>query len=254
MAFYRNLVFTLCCMVGLFLSSPYCIAADIRVVSATSKLLQYKENEQLKGPSAEIFKLLMADAKLPISLDFMPWSRAYKIASAQANTLIFTMLRTAEREDKFYWLLQVTESQRVFVSLKSRPDLNSISFDQAKTKLVAVIRDSFSLTSLIKDGFSESDNLYVVTDMKTAISLFINGKVDLLYADPSVLKNYFAAKGQNSEEMVTYHTFSETQHGGYIALNKQSAPELVKRLQLSAQHVKNNPLYKYYYYLEPLIN
>ncbi len=254
MALCSKYVFLFLFGVNLLLSLPLSASSDLSVVAASSKLLQYRENNQLKGPSAEIFKLLMNEAGLPVKIDFMPWSRAYKLASTKANTMILTMVRTAEREDKFHWLLPVSESKRAFVALKSRKDLALVNFSQAKSKLIAVVRDSYGLTSLLKQGFNTSENLYVVADMQTAISLFLKGKVDLLYADPSVLKHYFAARGQNSEDIVIEHIFPETQREGYIAINKHSSPELVEQLKLSAQRVKKNPLYQYYYYYEPLID
>ncbi|GLX78477.1 hypothetical protein tinsulaeT_18170 [Thalassotalea insulae] len=238
-------------MVGLFLSPSSCIASKLKVVSTENKLLQYKEKNQLKGPSAEIFKLLMVDAKLSATVDFMPWSRAFKLASEQANTMIFTMVRTSERESKFHWLLAVSDVVRAFVSLKQRPELKLSTIAQAKNHSIAVVRGSYGLSSLLKLGFKEGENIYLVANNKIAINLLMSEKVDFIFVDPSILTPYFLAQGIVTEQVINKYIFPETRSQGYIALNKNSTPELVRVLQLSAKHVMQNSLYQYYYHLEP---
>ncbi|WP_206485945.1 transporter substrate-binding domain-containing protein [Thalassotalea sp. G2M2-11] len=240
--------------VSLFLSSPSYATSPLKVFSYESKLLQYQENNQLKGPSAEIFKMLMAEAKISAKVHFVPWSRAFKLASTQANTMIFSMLRTEEREEQFYWLLAVSEAVRAFISLKSREDLNITKMSQAKSKVTAIIRESYGFKLLTKRGFEPGKNLYVVSNIDTAISLFINGKVDFLFTDPIVIKHYFLEKGQLSENLIKSHIFPETRHKSYIAINRQSDSYLVNTLQKSAERVKQHPKYQYYYHFKPLID
>jgi hypothetical protein len=88
-----------------FVSAAYSARALIAVTSEL-KLLQSLERVEAKGPSAEIFKLLLKESNLSAPLDFLPWSRAFNIAYNRPNTLIVYMVRTQAREADFHWLLK----------------------------------------------------------------------------------------------------------------------------------------------------
>ncbi len=240
----------------LFSSISFVINANekLKAVATSHKLLQYQENGQIKGPSADIFKLLMAEAKLANSIEFYPWSRAYKIAETRPNTMILSMVRTKYREDKFYWLTKVSELVRAFISLKIKPENFVKNIELAQRKVVAVVRDSYSYNSLIKQGFSEDKNLYVVTRIEHAISLFEKGKVDLIYTDPTVMINYYAALNKNSDKLVNFFTLPETRRESYIAINRSSDLLLVKKLKQAAKKIKTLDSYQHFLKFKPLID
>jgi polar amino acid transport system substrate-binding protein len=226
---------------------------QVTAVSTEHRLLQYLENGELKGPSAELFKLLMKEAGLTAKVDFMPWPRAYNKAVKTKNTLIFSMVRTKEREENFLWLLEVSELVRAFIWLKSRTDLSIKTIDEAKSNTVAVVRDSYTLSSLKRFDFPQ-ENIYLVANTDKAIALFLNGKVDLLFSDPNFLKNHMAALDKNSDEIVNSKIFPETRRRSYIAMNRNSDQTLVDNLFNAAESVKKLPVYEKHFHFKPLID
>ena len=233
----------------------FCYAKEpLKVVAAEHKLLQYQQNGNLKGPSAEIFKLLIKYAKLEQGVEFYPWSRAYNIAENRPNTVIFSMVRTKEREDKFTWLIKVSGLVRAFISKKSIPQNYVNSIEQAKTKSVVAVRDSYSHNSLIKNGFSENKNLYLVASIEEAISLFEQNKVELIYTDPNVVKNYYLALKRKADNLIHYVLLPETRRDGYIAINKNSDSILIKKLQKAAAQIELLESYQHFLNYKPLLN
>ncbi|PCI60480.1 MAG: hypothetical protein COB35_08830 [Gammaproteobacteria bacterium] len=204
-----------------------------RIVATEHNLLQYKENNQLKGPTIEILNNLLKDINIKKEVEFMPWARAYNIAENTANTIILSMVRTPEREHKFYWIGKVSQLVRVFVSLKSIPKNYVTNNQQALKKVVAVTRNSNSHKELLHRGFIEGKNLYIVSSPQRAFQLLLNKKVDLIYNDPNVIEDYINSETNSSAKIAFAPIKLVDQRDSYIAINKNSDPTLVKKLRTS---------------------
>jgi len=216
---------------------------ELKAVASSHKMFQYFENGQLKGPSAEIYEMLMHKAGIKSKVEFYPWARALNRLITQPNTLVLSLTRTKERESNFIWLLKVNESSKAFISLKSTPEHFVKNIAQAKRKLVAVTRDSFSYKSLIEEGFTEEKNLYIVSTIYDAIVLFKKGKVDLIYTDPKVLKNHYKDIGKDSKKIINITNVPKAQRDVFIAVNKQTNKDLLNRLIAASAVVSQSPRY-----------
>lgn len=232
-----------------------CVRAEsaLLAIAAEHPMLQYHENNEIKGPSAEILKLLLQQSQLQAPLELLPWSRAYQTVLNRENTLVVSMVRTHARENKFHWLIKVSELVRGFVSLKSRPENSIQNLDEAKSKTIVVIRDSFGYHSLVNLGFSEKTNLYVVSSLKHGIALFLSGKVDLIFTDPNVLTNFFAEQQQNAEALFSVHVLPETRRESYIAANINTESSILEKLKRAADKLLTDPGYQYYLAYKALI-
>lgn len=232
-----------------------CVRAEsaLMAVAAEHPMLQYHENNEVKGPSAEILKLLLQHSQLQAPLELLPWSRAYQTVLNRENTLVVSMVRTQAREDKFHWLIKVSELERGFVSLKSRPENRIETLSEARSKTIIVIRDSYGYHSLVNLGFSEKTNLYVVSSLKHGIALFLSGKVDLIFTDPNVLIDFFAEQQQNAETLISVHVLPETRRESYIAANINTESGMLEKLKLAAGKLLTDPGYQYYLAYKALI-
>lgn len=219
---------------------------DLIAVSFEHPLLQYRENNEIKGPSAEILKLLLQASQQQAPLDLFPWSRAYQTVLKRKNTLVVSMVRTQAREDKFHWLIKVSELVRGFMSLKSNPENSIRTLSDVKSKTIVVVRGSYGHQSLMDLGFSEKTNLYLVSSLKHGITLFLSGKVDLLYTDPHVLTDYFAEQKQNAETLISMHILPETRRESYIAANINTDSTILAKLESAAKKLQTDPSYQYY--------
>lgn len=243
-------MFKILCIVPLLLFS-FCansyyseeIETEILVVAAESNLLQYRENGEAKGSTIEILQALLEESQLQANVDFMPWARAYAIAHKQPNTLILSMIRTPEREQYFHWLIKVSNLVRVYISLSEKPENHVSNHQQAKDKLIAVVRNSAEHKELIKLGFSEDVNLYVVSSTVQMLTLFANGRVDLLYSDPDIVKDYLK-QHVKIDIAINYQGITlENQRNSYIAANKNIKENVLNRLHEAVFKFKKTPKY-----------
>jgi ABC-type amino acid transport substrate-binding protein len=226
---------------------------ELVAVAAEHKMLQYIENDQVKGPSAEILKLLLEASQLKAPLEFFPWSRAYQTVLNNENTLILSMVRTEEREQSFHWLIKVSELVRGFMSLNNRPENHIRYIHDVNNKSIAVLRDSYSYHSLVSLDLSNKSNIYQVASLEQGIALFLSGKVDLIYTDPNVLVNHFAQKNQNSDELVSVHILPQTRRESYIAANINTNRSMLEKLKLAANKLQADANYQYYLAYKPLV-
>ncbi len=217
--------------------------AGLLAVADEHPLLQYRENSKNKGPTIEILNSILHSAQLSADIYFMPWARAFAKAKNTSNTLILSIIRTPEREADFYWLIKVSQLVRVFISLDKKPKNYVVNIEEAKKKLVAVVRDSAEHKRLILMGFSEKNNLYIVPSDEQMHSLFINGRVDLIYGDPNSVQKFLDIN-DNVKVGIRYKEIEhQDKRTSYIALNKNSNKEIVIKLQQAANKFVQTPEY-----------
>lgn len=94
--------------VALWMMQAVASAADlppIRVVTSEFPPYNFTYNGALIGVSVDVVRALLEDAGIKeVAIENMPWARAYQLAKAEPNVLIFSITRTAERESLFKWV------------------------------------------------------------------------------------------------------------------------------------------------------
>ncbi len=243
--------FILSLFVCLFSVAVFAKTPTLQTVSTERNLLQYQINGQLKGPSAEIYKMLMAESGLSISVDFMPWARAYQTAETTPNTIIFSIIRNDEREDKFHWLIPVSELIQTFIGKSADTSKKQYSLARIRSKLTVVERNTFGHIMLLNKGFIEGENLYVVSSAKAAIRLFFEGKVDFIFTEPNVIRSKIKQYNLKETDLVMAPILGKAKRQSYIAINKSSDELIVNLLKKAANKVYQMPAYKkHFYYID----
>lgn len=237
------LIFLLC--VSAFNSAFGKESSEVNLLAVANDncLLQYYENGENKGPSIEILKAILKEAQLEAKVEFMPWARAFAIASNNPNTLILSMIKTPEREANFHWLIKVSNLKRVFISLTSKPENYVQNIQQAKQKLIAIVKGSAGYKELTSQGFSEQKNLYVVPDAELLITLLENGRVDLVYGDPLNVQSILNKRGKSHVAISYKEIAAENERSSYIAINKTTDIKIVNHLQQAARKFEKTTEY-----------
>lgn len=234
MVFKIRILFFLLLNVPFYVSGNNSTEADLSVVAAPHHLLQYQEQGKNKGPTIDILNAVLKEAKLAANVSFMPWARAFSTAKTNSNTLILSMIRTPEREADFHWIIKVSQSARVFISLKNKPENYVDDIEQAKEKLIATIIDSAGHKELLSRGFSEKNNLYLVSNDEQMVKLLASGRVDLVYGDPNNIENVLRINDMTKMVIDFKKIEPKNQRISYIALNKNSSKKVLNQLQRAA--------------------
>jgi len=239
----HSLILFLCMGLSICTFANESIKTNLLAVANDNRLLQYYEDGEDKGPSIEILQAILKEAQLNANVEFMPWVRAFSTAKNNPNTLILSMIKTPERDTDFHWIIKVSSLTRVFISLANKPENYVENMQQAKQKLTAVVLGSASYNELTSQGFSEQKNLYIVPDGELVVSLLTNGRIDLVYDDPSNVRNILNKLGKSDLAIRHKEISAENERSSYIAINKATDKEIVERLMQAARKFEKTAEY-----------
>ncbi|WP_417464902.1 substrate-binding periplasmic protein [Kordiimonas sp.] len=135
----------------------------------------HPETGKLQGTAIDIVEVMMQDASITYTLTLMPWNRAYRETMATANTCLFVVNRTPEREPLFDWVGPlINGGWAIFRRPGSGLQINSLDDLQGHT--IAGKMGSASVDTLERDA-----NVSVVRTSKdeTAARMLFHGRAEL---------------------------------------------------------------------------
>ena len=204
------------------------------VVTELSPPNQTLVNGEVNGIVTESVRGLFDAAKLTPDIRMYPWARAYKVASEIKNTFIYSLARTTEREDEFYWIAPVGKFYMGFITLSERLDISVEKLEQAKRYKIAMQRNDFSTQTLLKYGFE----VVLTSDIQKSYDLLLAKKVDLIVDDPLYMQQMSDYLGLKKGHLNFIYKIDELTVDAYLAANKQTDPHLIKALRAAFMSVK----------------
>lgn len=219
-------------------------AEAIRVVLEVSPPHQTYDQQRVGGLTTDVVRELLSQAKLTGDFEVFPWARAFNIAKTTPNVLIYNMARTPERENDFVWIGPVARYKFGFVKLADRKDIQLHSVTDAKKFVVGTQRDDFTADWLTAQGFARQGALQLQPDIIETWRMLVNGKIDLLIDDPHAVDDMLQRFQLRRNDIEFSLFIPELAQTTWIALAKNSDPELVKRLQQAHEKVVQGEAYR----------
>lgn len=223
-----------------FLASGAPANEDVFVVTESLPPYQIQGNQkEITGLSTEIVKAVLNEAGVAYEIRMYPWTRAYKIALHKKNVLIYSIMRTQQREKLFKWVGAITPFDIHLFKLQSRKDIAVKSLDDAKKYKIGVVRDNAEdhyFTSL--DGFKTQ--LYQ-NDILNIHTLFAGG-VDLIPFNEMMLAYRMKSMGLNIAGMEKLIPLPDASAELYMAFNGRTSDELVEKIKTAFGRIKKQGL------------
>ena len=183
----RGLSFLLCALLlgALGVLSPVARAADqnvrLQVLSEDWPPVSYMEDGRPTGLAVEVVEEMLRRAGRGEKIEFVPWSRGYKLVTEAPNVILFPMARSGERELLVTMLGPLLEVRTELYQRKGGPWLGRI--DEAKRKaVVGTYRSNFAATSAARHGFI---NLALAATPDRSARMLLSGRIDL-WADSNL--------------------------------------------------------------------
>lgn len=157
-------------------------ANKLQVVTEEWLPYNYTNSEgQLVGRSTAKVRAVLADAGVDYTLNSYPWLRSMHLAKTQANTMIYSIYRTPERENLFQWVCPLMAPVKEYLfTLRTRNDIQIDSLEDAKQYLISIVRGSVSEGYLTNAGFKPGENLDLTSDPSSSPRKLIAGRVDFI--------------------------------------------------------------------------
>ena len=130
-------------------------AQDIEAFCEEFPPLNFMRDGKPAGIATDVLKRACAQAGITCQIHVVPWARAYHTALTQKNTLVFSTMRTPEREDAFLWLGPLLPRVSWLYTLSTTP----FSADRLSGKdgfVIGTVYNDVSIGELRRMGVPES--------------------------------------------------------------------------------------------------
>lgn len=184
-------------------------------------------------------------------IQIVPWARGYEEIQSKPNVVLFTMSRTAERNDLFQWVGPIAESAFAFYS-KSGSKLMIKSLEDAKkVTRIGVYRNDVRDQFLTKAGFT---NLERVDDNITNVKKLMADRIDMYVSSANNIADDLKTAGYKMTDVKLQYIFLKIQL--YVAMSKNTDQSIVKSWNDALDAMKKDgafkTIFKKYYPNNPL--
>ena len=132
----------------------------------------------IEGLSSEKIKNVLNQANWPYRIQAVPWARALHNVSQKPGSLIYSISRTKQRENQFYWLHLLASVKTKLVALSSRRDIHIERLADLNSYTIALKREDAATTLFLELGFTAKTNIVFVNSVEQALQLIKSGRVD----------------------------------------------------------------------------
>ena len=158
--------------------APCAVASEIRIVTEEFPPYDFTgDSGQAEGISTDVVRQVLANLGMEVEIEIFPWARAFKLASENPNVMLFSVVRTQEREALFHWVGVVCEVKSYLFRLKSRKDIRAGKLADLKQYSIGVVRGWAGQKYLQNNGFEHLQEV-AVSDLN--IKKLMSGRVDLI--------------------------------------------------------------------------
>ncbi|MDT8989920.1 transporter substrate-binding domain-containing protein [Curvibacter sp. APW13] len=193
-------------------------------------------NKQVAGLSTEVVKEVLRRAKLDYRINLYPWARAYHMAQEQANVLIYSIGRNAQREALFQWVDIIAPYNVYMYRLKSRPEVQLQKVEQLSRYRIGAVRDDVRAQYLEKMGITAE---LVVEDSANARKL-ASQRIDLFPIDEIAMVALYRREGLDPASVEKALALPDLSAGLYMAFSLKTPPELVERCRSALRDMRRD--------------
>ncbi|MCP4110794.1 MAG: transporter substrate-binding domain-containing protein [Desulfobacteraceae bacterium] len=225
----------------LFFAFPVAGAEKISIVTESLPPYQIQGNQkEVSGMATEIVRAVLKEAGMQGDIRMYPWARAYKIALYQKNVLIYSIMRTRQRENFFKWVGVITPFDIYLHKLKSRTDVTVNSLEDCKKYLIGVVKDNAEDHYFMsKRGFRTELSGNDILNIEKLLSK----RVDLIPFNENMLSYRMKTKGHDVSEVEKLIHLPETSADIYMAFNKNTPDSLVEKFRNAFDKIKKSGKY-----------
>jgi polar amino acid transport system substrate-binding protein len=213
---------------------------ELRVVTEDWPPYTFSQRGEVKGLVTEIMRATLDRVGMDYTIGVYPWARAYEMAQAEENVLIYSIFKLPARADKFKWIN--IEGLSVNMSLfkpKHRDDIKLSSLDDARKYRVGVTRETSTHHFLLSRGFTEGINIFPVNceEQNALKSQPHTGRIDLTTGDRLSLACSLKLWGIPSDYWVEQVPLF--QQNLYMAFGLKTSDEVVEKVRKGFYQIKN---------------
>lgn len=208
---------------------------EMTILTENYPPLSYLENGSVTGYGADVVAALQKELKSNAEIQVLAWDEAYNRALTQPNIVLFTMEKTPEREDKFYFIGPLGDNTAYFYALAASPIVLENIEAASSVKAIGTTTNWFTEQFLKEQGFG---NLQSKADPIESLKMLANQEVDLGVFTDVTFPLLCREAGIAPETLRPVLQLMQSQY--YIAISKASAPKIVKQWEKAFADLQNS--------------
>lgn len=211
---------------------------ELVYITESSASFNYVRHGRLQGPAVELLLAATAHAGSPVKrkdIQVQPWARAYRNARQGPNTVLFSTIRTPEREEIFKWVGPIGSERDVLIGLRSR-HFEISSPNELKLYKTGAVRDDVGEEILLELGVSPK-NIVLTSHVNNLAKMLSASRIDLWMFGEEGWRETLKTLGIESSMFEVVYRFERKEY--YFALSPDVDASLAQQLQESVEYVLN---------------
>lgn len=184
----------------------------------------------IQGMGYDVAKLLDERVGFQLETEIVPWSRALLTAREQPNVLLFSIIRIPERENVFYWIGSIGQTEEWLYRLTSHNDFTIKNLDDVKPYVVGDVKNN-SVVPYLRNLDLKVDT---APNNTSNCRKFKYGRVDFVVINPEGMRA-FLKLCELSQSQIAKVLFLKS-NDLYFAFSKRSDSQLMSQLSEMCSH------------------
>lgn len=222
---------------------PFIWANQLLIVTEEWPPYNFRNNGQIVGAATEIVKKVLAHTDYNYKLNLYPWARSYEIALKKPNVMIYTILRTPDREKLFKWVGPIFSGKQFYLyKLKIRKDIVVSNINDASKYSIGIMRGDVSHQFFNLINITSKNGLNISNSEEINIEKLFKSKVGLISGNSVSLPIRLKKLGYNYSDIEpTIKTFK---YDYYMAMSRQTSNVIYNRINRAYNDISNPSLIK----------
>ena len=189
------------------------------------------ERGRIEGIAADLVSDILDEMALDQTILSAPWTRIAKEAMTKSNVLVFSVIRTDERESVFHWVTPVSRNLHGLYGI-DKPYFPFFE-DVPKTYRVGTLLEDYRYQIAIEHGFK----VKAYDSWQALVDALINNEIDTIFGSQGAI-DFGCNPKQFKCETITLSSKYDISTA-YLALSKKDTCVLaLEKLKLAAAGVK----------------
>lgn len=236
-------------MAALLLSAPLLMAGTLTALTESLPPLNYEVDGRVTGFSSELLDMMAKEAGLTLNKQVLPWPRAYDMAIRLPDTLVYSTVRTAEREALFQWVGPISSRRILLYKHRDRTDISLKTLDDARAYRIGTTHDSAATRNLLKQGFQINDprapkapGLDIAQHDEMNMKKFVARRFDLLLS-LDWAEAYNARNARVDPDEIQPAWVLDDSLSYWYAVNLGTDPEVARKLNAALAKLRDDGRY-----------
>jgi len=176
-------------------------------------------------------------------IQVMPWARAYDTALNAENVLIYSIIRTPQRENLFKWVGNLAPAQWYLYALPGS-GIQLHSLDDARKYQIATVNEDVGEQYLVSKGFSLGRNLQSSNKYEHNYEKLRLGRVDLWISNQlNAVYLVRQSGGDPAKGLVRALSVPDLNGTTDLAFSRKTPDALVERFRKGLEAIHKNGVY-----------